>query len=66
MHILLKLKSSVCNSGVIPILLLFFGGGFVLFWLFRATPAVYGHFQARLELELQLPIFTTATATLDL
>lgn len=32
---------------------------------FRAVPATYGTFQARVELELQLPAYSIATATQD-
>ena len=32
---------------------------------FRATPAAYGSSQPRIELELQLPACTTATAMQD-
>ena len=42
---------------------------FFFFWLFRATPEAYGISQARglgVESELQLPAYTTATATMDL
>ena len=36
---------------------------FILFiyWLFRAAPAAHGSSQVRVELELQLPAYTTAT-----
>ncbi|MDD0708853.1 hypothetical protein PS028_24025, partial [Shigella sonnei] len=34
-------------------------------FLFPATPATYGSSQARVEPELQLPAYTTATATPD-
>ena len=39
---------------------------FLFFCLFRATPVAYGGSQARVYLELQLPVYTTATATWDL
>ena len=37
----------------------------VSYLLFRAVPAAYGSSQVRLELELQLPVCTTAIATWD-
>ena len=41
---------------------------FFFFWLFRVAPSAYGSSQARLgvESELQLLIYTSAMATLDL
>ena len=36
------------------------------FLFFRVIPMAYGSFQARVEMELQLPAYTTATATQDL
>ena len=38
----------------------------ILFSLFTATPAVYGSSRARVESEMQLLAYTTATAMLDL
>ena len=38
---------------------------FILFLLFRATSAANGSSQARGQLDLQLPAYTTATATRD-
>ena len=35
-------------------------------YLFRATPSAYGSSQAGVEMELQLPAYTTAMAILDL
>ena len=35
------------------------------FFLFRATPVAYGSSKAGVDLELQLPAYTTATATRD-
>ena len=37
----------------------------LIFFLFMVTPAAYGSSQAKVELELKLPAYTTATATLD-
>ena len=37
----------------------------LLFCFFRAAPLAYGGSQARAESELQLPAYTTATATPD-
>ena len=34
-----------------------------IFFLFRAAPVAYGSSQARVESDLQLPAYTTATAT---
>ena len=39
---------------------------FILFLLFGATSAAYGRSRLRVESELQLPAYTTATATQDL
>ena len=36
---------------------------FFFFVFFRAKPAAYGGYQARVQSELQLPAYTTATAT---
>ena len=36
-----------------------------LFLIFRAAPKAYGSFQDRVKLELQLPAYTTDTATPD-
>ena len=47
--------------GGIEFSFLFFG----FFLLFRAAPAAYGGSQVRVESELQLPAYTTATAVLD-
>ena len=38
----------------------------LFFCLLRATPVAFGSSQARVELELQLPAYTTATATQDM
>ena len=38
---------------------------FFCFLLFRATPTAYGGSQVRVELELQLPAYPTATAAPD-
>ena len=40
-------------------------GIFFLFLIFRASPAAYGSSQVGVELKLQLPGYTTATATPD-
>ena len=45
------------NEWIIYSFFSFFGGG--------AAPTVYGDSQARVQLELQLPAYTTATATPD-
>ena len=37
----------------------------IYLFIYRATPVAYGGSQARVKLELQLPAYTTATATLD-
>ena len=38
---------------------------FSVFCLFRATPKAYGGSQTRSQIELQLPAYTTGTATPD-
>ena len=43
-----------------------YGYLFLLLLLFRAALVAYGHFQQGVESELQLPAYTTATATQDL
>ena len=37
----------------------------IFFGLFRAAPAAYGDSQLGVKMELQLPAYTTATATPD-
>ena len=53
------------NASTLPFYIESFPESFS-FFPFRATPAAYERSQARGQTELQLPAYTTATATWDL